>query len=222
MPRSYLGRTQQKRGEAINHPVSSLGQRFPEEENSLPSRSGSQGDQQVTSEVAPGSSLQFSWKKLWSQMAQEDAEGTQAVGHDTNSLYSEVTPGPCPGIWQRARGRPGFYSLQVLLSLTSTPSQGQDVAEWTLQQRLLGFLLRDRHLPHAPEPPQPLRVTLENSDPGQTSLIPPMLYLVRECLPMRTRRSFSVKFLSQGGYRRQWAAVRTQRSLMRLAPHSSS
>lgn len=51
---------------------------------------------------------------------------------------------------------------------------------------------------------------------------PPVLYLVRECLPMRTRRSFSVKFLSQGGYRRQWAAVRTQRSLMRLAPHSSS
>ena len=66
-----------------------------------------------------------------------------------------------------------------------------------------------------------LTVPLEDPDPCQTPRAP-LLYLVRECLPMRTRRSSLVKFLSQGGYRRQWAAVRTQRSLMRLAPHSSS
>ena len=70
-----------------------------------------------------------------------------------------------------------------------------------------------RHTPGVSEPWGP------HSPAAHLGALP---HLVRECLPMRTSRSSTVKFLSQGGYRRQWAAVRTQRSLMRLAPQSSS
>lgn len=114
------------------------------------------------------------------------------------------------------------FTLCKSVFLTATLRQGQDMAEWTLQQRLLEFLLRDRHLPHAPRATTAPQSHSRELRPLPDIPGPPMLYLVRECLPMRTRRSFSVKFLSQGGYRRQWAAVRTQRSLMRLAPQSSS
>lgn len=121
------------------------------------------------------------------------------------------------------RGGRDIAPCKVLVSLTPAPSLDQDVATWTLQHRMLGFPLRETysHGSIAPEqrstshPSRGLR-----SPPDSPRL--PVLYLVRECLPMRTRRSSLVKFLSQGGYRIQWAAVRTQRSLMRLAPHNSS
>ena len=48
------------------------------------------------------------------------------------------------------------------------------MAKWTSQQRLLGFLLWDvyRYIPHAPEPSEPLTITLKDSEPWQTSMGP--------------------------------------------------
>lgn len=114
-----------------------------------------------------------------------------------------------------SEGQARIALCKVLVSLTPAPGLGQDMATWILQQRLLGFLLWELYY-HSLAP------SLRRTQTPDRQPWTPILYLVRECLPMRTRSSASVKFLSQGGYRRQWAAVRTQRSLMRLAPHSSS
>lgn len=169
----------------------------------------------------PAAPWQLSWKKLWSQTPLEDGEGTQTVGHDTNSLYSEVTPGPCPGVWRRARGRPGFHSLQVGFS-DRNPETRAGSGQMDSTAETAGVSTEGQTSPTCPRATTAPQSHSRELRPLPDIPGPPMLYLVRECLPMRTRRSFSVKFLSQGGYRRQWAAVRTQRSLMRLAPQSSS
>lgn len=150
--------------------------------------------------------------------------GTQPVGPDPNSLYSEVTPGPCPGAWKGAKGRPGFCSLQRLsFSVPRSKLQsGCGHIDFTAEPTGFSTVGDVQTYPSWPRVTRAPHSHSGGRGPLPDTHGPPLLYLVRECLPMRTRRSFSVKFLSQGGYRRQWAAVRIQRSLMRLAPHSSS
>lgn len=181
MPRSYLHRPQQRNEEAVSHTA----------RGSSSLREEIAGPQGLGVRVTSWSSVRWHLAALWQLppgLELQIGEGTQAVGHGTNGLDAEVTAGPCPSVWRGAGA--GQDSTLCKVFSFSDPSSKPRSGHGHRDCWIFYCESRTTTAPHCHSGglrPQP-------GTPG-----PPILYLVRECLPMRTRRSFSVKFLSQGG-----------------------